>query len=220
MQQVLCNQTTKRTNEKRNERKIQTMKIFVISDTHFGHANMIPYCGRPENFDEIIISNWNKTVTNDDLVIHLGDVLMGMNSQQRLPSILATLPGKKILCRGNHDAEKKWGNNMNFMEAGFDFVCDSFVYDKFAFSHCPLTPLPKQANLNWQKDVELNIHGHFHNNSPKRENLGRDGERDLYDMQYYFDNEEKYQLIQIEDQLKPFSLEEIMTNRVLRGGEK
>src|SRR5260221_238147 len=142
------------------------MNIWIIGDTHFGHDNMIPYCGRPTNFDDILIKNWNKVVKEEDLVIHLGDVIMGRNAQERLPEILKQLPGKKILCRGNHDVEKKWGAGVHFMEAGFDFVTDSFVYDIYAFSHCPLTPLPHQSNFHWNREVELNIHAHFHNKKP------------------------------------------------------
>jgi len=197
------------------------MKIYVISDTHWGHDNMIPYCGRPENFDDILIKNWNKIVKPEDLVIHLGDVIMGQNSAERLPSILATLPGKKALCRGNHDVEKKWGTGTNFMEAGFDFVCDSFVHDNIAFSHCPLTPLPKQNNLNWKKEVDLNIHGHFHNATiTKPKNLAEIDER-FYDQMYYHANRSKYQLVSIEpDILQPFLLEDVVDTWMSRGGEE
>lgn len=30
------------------------MKIWLTTDTHFNHKKMIEYCGRPENFEEII----------------------------------------------------------------------------------------------------------------------------------------------------------------------
>ena len=57
------------------------MRVFVIADTHFWHKNIIDYCDRPfnsvEEMNSTLIKNWNKTVTNDDIVIHLGDVGFG-----------------------------------------------------------------------------------------------------------------------------------------------
>lgn len=184
------------------------MKIFVISDTHFNHEKMIEYCGRPFGFNDIIIKNWNKKVSADDLVIHLGDVILGRDSD--LKGIMANLPGKKIICRGNHDHH----NNQWYMDAGFDFVCDYYVYDNIAFSHAPLTPLPYQTIKQHSRDtvfinreVEFNIHGHFHNSNHRNNEKIKDR---YYDYAYYAKNRDKYRLVQIEDTLRPFTLEEIL----------
>ena len=73
------------------------MKFFVISDTHFNHENIIRYCNRPfknaTEMNEIIIKNWNEIVTNNDIVIHLGDVGLGRSDQ--LEPIIKQLNGKK-----------------------------------------------------------------------------------------------------------------------------
>ncbi|OJU81632.1 MAG: hypothetical protein BGO10_08500 [Chlamydia sp. 32-24] len=48
------------------------MKKWFIADTHFSHANIIKYAGRPfasvEEMDRALIENWNKCVGNDDQV--------------------------------------------------------------------------------------------------------------------------------------------------------
>lgn len=186
------------------------MKIWCISDTHFFHENIKKYENRPEGFEKTVIANWNKLVKYDDLIIHLGDVLMGLNSADNCKSIMATLPGKKILCRGNHDVEKKWGTGVGFMERGFDVAVDYFVYDRYAFSHCPLTPLPYQSPQKYKEQVILNIHGHFHRKDPTSD--GGNFQPGYYDPKYFWNNKSKYINVShmFEDELRPFELEEVI----------
>ena len=81
------------------------MKVFIISDTHFNHANIIKYCNRPfkdtKEMYEAMIKNWNETASNNDIVIHLGD--FGLGNKEYIASIIKRLNGKKILIMGNHD---------------------------------------------------------------------------------------------------------------------
>lgn len=53
--------------------------IFVTSDIHFSHSNIIKYCNRPfENIfemDDYIIKKWNETVSYDDTIYILGDFM-------------------------------------------------------------------------------------------------------------------------------------------------
>ena len=52
-------------------------KVFMTSDSHYNHFNIIDSCNRPfkdENeMNEVLISNWNSVVDNDSIVFHLGD---------------------------------------------------------------------------------------------------------------------------------------------------
>ena len=61
--------------------KEEAKHIWVTSDTHFNHANIIKYCNRPfssvEEMNETIIANWNKVVSQGDTVYHLGDFALG-----------------------------------------------------------------------------------------------------------------------------------------------
>src|SRR5258708_33974105 len=124
------------------------MKVWIISDTHFNHANIATYCHRPANFTELIIKRWNEIVKPEDLVIHLGDVQIGWNAEWIKPS----LPGKKALVLGNHDRAKSatW-----WMTHGFDFACQGMKFRNCWLTHEPSTSLADGC--------ELNLHGHLHN---------------------------------------------------------
>lgn len=131
------------------------MKYFIISDTHFGHANIIRYCNRPfasvEEMDKALIEKWNSVVSKDDTVIHLGDV--GLGSKTYIKNILSQLNGNKILIRGNHD---NWSDEF-YREAGFKYVSRYPIVwnDFYLLSHAPLQLF---------QDVPYkNIFGHVHN---------------------------------------------------------
>jgi len=124
------------------------MKVFLISDTHFNHGKMQTYCQRPPNFTEKIVKNWTRQIKPEDMVIHVGDVGIG---DWRLFDV-ASLPGRKILIRGNHDMQH---SNTWWMNHGFDFSCDGFLFRNAWISHHPTNRMPKHS--------EINIHGHLHN---------------------------------------------------------
>lgn len=99
---------------------------FFTADTHFGHQNIIKYCGRPfrctREMDETMIENWNRVVGPEDTVYHIGDFMLG--PRQRSKELLARLAGKrKVLIRGNHD---RTADAMR--EIGFYEVLDRMPY--------------------------------------------------------------------------------------------
>ena len=114
--------------------------IFVISDTHFDHANILTFKrkdGSPlrefkdvHHMNEMLIQNWNSVVRPQDKVYHLGDVTM----HKQLPAaILDRLNGHKRLVRGNHDVAPtkdylKW----------FEEVYACRVIDHMLFTHIPI----------------------------------------------------------------------------------
>jgi calcineurin-like phosphoesterase family protein len=82
------------------------MSRFFVSDTHFGHNNILHLGhGRPfdsiEEHNETLIKNWNRVVKSSDTVYHLGDVALGRITES-LP-LVARLNGRKKLVPGNHD---------------------------------------------------------------------------------------------------------------------
>ena len=84
-------------------------KIFYISDTHFGHANIIRFDERPfssvEQMEETIVNNWNNVVTNQDDVYILGDFCWSKDENEWL-RLLNRLNGRKFLIKGNHDLKQ------------------------------------------------------------------------------------------------------------------
>ena len=126
------------------------MRTLLISDTHFKHENMKTHCDRPANFTERLIKNWHQRVSPEDVIIHLGDVAIGRLEGWKW--IVPSLPGRKILIRGNHDRNRSpyW-----WMANGFDFACDSMIYRGCWLTHEPAIAMPAGC--------VLNLHGHLHN---------------------------------------------------------
>jgi len=80
--------------------------IYLISDTHFDHSNIIRYSHRPFSsvfeMNSAIIRNWNSTVKKDDIVYFLGDWGFGRGHRPAAYWI-SRLNGKIISIRGSHD---------------------------------------------------------------------------------------------------------------------
>lgn len=131
----------------------QPQQIWLTTDTHFGHANMVKLCHRPEDFEKRIIDNWYQVVRPEDIVIHLGDVTWHVKDY--LDDVVAKLPGKKILVRGNHDEKSL----MYYMKHGFDLAVDSLSM-KYRGLDILFTHEPKIFH-----EHDINIHGHLHNNT-------------------------------------------------------
>lgn len=131
-------------------------EIFVISDTHFGHAAIINYCKRPftsvEEMNEFMVKQWNETVKDEDIVYHLGDVYFGPATGK---DILPRLRGRKRLLLGNHDDGKDILLHKTFQKIG---LWRMFREMGVLLTHVPIHETSLQ-------DL-VNVHGHIHNNQP------------------------------------------------------
>jgi calcineurin-like phosphoesterase family protein len=96
------------TKESKMNYKFDGSKVYFTSDTHFYHSNIIGFCKRPfknvEDMNETLIGNWNRVVSQDDIVFHLGDFCLG--GSHEWTKILNRLNGKIYLILGNHDLPK------------------------------------------------------------------------------------------------------------------
>jgi len=143
--------------------------IWVISDTHFGHTNILGFTddngtlvrdfSSVEEMDETMVDNWNSVVKQGDKVYHLGDVLFG--SKDNFKKLWPRLNGSKRLVVGNHD-------DIKFLSSGgfFQKVTMWRVFTEFGLL---LTHTPQhQSALTGRRNGLLNIHGHIHaNKSPE-----------------------------------------------------
>jgi calcineurin-like phosphoesterase family protein len=81
-------------------------KVYIWSDLHLGHWNVIRYCNRPfvdvSEMNTALLHAWKSTVKSDDAIINLGDVGLKL-SKEYLAAVIHRLSGYKILVMGNHD---------------------------------------------------------------------------------------------------------------------
>ena len=141
--------------------------IWVISDTHFGHSNIIKYCDRPyhdiEEMDWNMVEKWNSVVKPGDKVYHLGDVYMG--NKERVNNILSHLNGDKRLILGNHDDGKDPILHKYFRKID---MWRRFPEHNVLLTHVPVHESSlREGRFKGEKKM-INVHGHIHNNpSPK-----------------------------------------------------
>ncbi len=84
------------------------MRVFAISDLHLSINNPKPmniFGPTWENYVDDIFADWDKKVTDDDMVIVAGDISWAMNLEDAVCDLelIGKNKGKKIIVRGNHD---------------------------------------------------------------------------------------------------------------------
>lgn len=131
-------------------------KVWIISDTHFGHSNILEFehafrgqYKTIEEHDDDLVKRWNSVVKPKDTIWHLGDVYFG--KKDRAIEILKALNGYKRLVLGNHDTGKE-----ELLRQFFDRICGVAEYGKCILSHIPVHP------YQLEKRYLKNIHGHMH----------------------------------------------------------
>lgn len=162
-------------------------RTWLVSDTHFGHKNIIKFQQRPESHEVIMLSEWIDAVREDDDILHLGDVFMGkQGSPGRWASVVARLPGRKYLLLGNHDKAPR----SLYERAGFTII-EPFIHRGVAFTHRPISreyPLDHEKRSARATYVlgsvtepghgwHTNVHGHTHGNvvAPSSDPTDHDG---------------------------------------------
>lgn len=138
--------------------------LFYISDLHLSHANIINTCNRPydniEDMNKLLIDNWNKVITNDDIVYFLGDFSFKCN-QEQATKFLLQLKGKKYFIKGNHD-KTTWLNKLKeqrLIEDWYDYKEINDNGRMVILCHYPL------HSWNGLYHGSYHLYGHVHNNT-------------------------------------------------------
>lgn len=130
-------------------------RVWVWSDQHFGHNNIIKYAGRPfdaaVNMDDAMVRAYHELVGPDDVVIWNGDIVFG--SVNKMNELLARLPGYKIHILGNHDIDRS-GKPLK-LDVDESHICYVINADQaqLLFTHYHLENVPEGC---------VNVHGHIH----------------------------------------------------------
>jgi len=144
--------------------------VFLVSDTHFGHAGVCKFTrddgvtklrpwDNPEEMDEEMVKRWNETVRPNDKVYHLGDVVINRKALKTL----GRLNGDKVLIRGNHDIFRDDEYRLYFRELRAYHVMNGMI-----LSHIPI-------HTESLGRFGTNIHGHLHANRVMMEPVGKYG---------------------------------------------
>ncbi len=171
--------------------------IYFTSDTHFGHANVLKFIGRPfrdiDQMNQALIDNINVRVGRDDELYILGDFSFKISAAD------AAALRRKIACErvylvpGNHD--KGWGAGVRELEGVFRVLppIHRLKVDgrKYVLSHYPLVDWPSMSH------GSVMLHGHIHSQGADYNELNR--------MQGVY----RYDVGVDANGLRPVSLEEI-----------
>lgn len=142
--------------------------VFLVSDTHFGHANICVFTDDKGNkirpWDNVgdmhkdMIEYWNDTVKPTDKVYCLGDMVI----RRQAFWVLDKLHGDKVLIKGNHDIFKLKDYLPYFRD-----IRAYHVMNKYLLSHIPV-------HVESLGRFRGNIHGHTHQNHVLLPNKQRD----------------------------------------------
>ena len=185
--------------------------VFLVSDTHFGHAGVCRFTRDdgsklrpwtdPDEMDEAMVKAWNEIVKPTDKVYHLGDVVIN----RRALGILRRLNGDKVLIRGNHDIFRDTEYREHFRELRAYHVMNGMI-----LSHIPV----HEASLG---RFGVNIHGHLHANRVKKPR-GYDVKTGT--MLYSDEIDPRYHCVCVEQtDFRPILFEDVIKRIQAEGGE-
>jgi calcineurin-like phosphoesterase family protein len=165
---------------------IDPANTWVVSDTHFGHENIVGFCHRPEDHEQVMIAEWRKEVPDDATVLHLGDLCYRGNAFFKNIVAKELTGARKLLIIGNHDKKpykfyrdcgfkvvRPFGlqlseHDLSIVTAPEDAGKQDFIV---SFSHYPWSDKDEGRSMRTdpERQMDLRIHGHIHNNGYSRD---------------------------------------------------
>lgn len=140
---------------------------WVVSDTHFGHQNIIGFCNRPPDHEQVMMEEIARAVPPGDTLLHLGDLAYRGNAwfKNMIAPHLTDESVRRLLVRGNHDR----GRFSFYRQCGFQII------RPFEIRHAPW--IISLAHYPWNPEHDggtipnnyIRIHGHIHNNGYTRD---------------------------------------------------
>lgn len=109
------------------------MSLFVIGDLHLSlgvPSKPMDIFGGWKDYQQLLEKSWLNNIKTEDTVVLAGDLSWGMNLEQSDAdfAFVNSLPGRKIILKGNHDY---WWNSLRKMENFFE----SKGYDSLYILH-------------------------------------------------------------------------------------
>lgn len=147
-------------------------RVWLTSDLHFGHANILTYAARHHRdvaqMNADLLAMLRKQVGPEDLLVIAGDLMFG--EDPAVLDALAKLSGSLILVVGNHDFDKS--GVFRWPWRYFSAVVP-FLYWRLSGQNCLVTHLPVPVEAMSGTDGYMgraaqglsqvvNYHGHLH----------------------------------------------------------
>lgn len=134
------------------------MAVYMIADTHFGHANILKY--RPqfsciEEHDHTITTNILARCGKRDSLYILGDAFVGPSSFEQLREISDHVEHLHVIM-GNHCDERKGSPSIADLLKACKSVHAMKRYKNAWLTHAPIHPRELRG--------KVNVHGHVHSN--------------------------------------------------------
>lgn len=152
----------------------QLENIFVTSDHHFGHSNIIQYCDRPfvdvDEMDRELVRRWNNTVPPNGVVFHLGDFCLGDINEA--DAFLRQLNGQINIITLTWHHDKRWlpyidGYSRSKSNHPINLLGQEYVIDVTGFGKHPIgIHMSHYPLAEWDRKHygAIHLHGHSHGN--------------------------------------------------------
>ena len=118
------------------------MSVFVIADLHLssdGSKSMEKFGSRWTGYMQKLEKNWRAVITDADTVIIPGDISWSLKLEDAVDDLrfLDSLPGSKLIGKGNHDFWWSTASKMNaFFEKNGIKTVRMLYNNAYALDHC------------------------------------------------------------------------------------
>lgn len=138
-------------------------RVWMTSDLHFLHANIIRYSNRPfHNVSDMTGAHLRllQKVPAHELLVFVGDMTLG-NYQDGV-DLIRSVPARKILVVGNHDLSReglcRYARESNLFEAIVPFLYWRGPMGRLTF----VSHYPAFFPSHYTGELVMNYHGHLH----------------------------------------------------------